>query len=172
MTTPIPYYAAQRLLATTLDGITDRQPQFIFKTGDTVHNTETTVQNDPDFVFPMEADAKYEVHIMVASSGTDGDLKTKWFVPTSGWTGNKWCLGPTLTSTDRTDTNMRAASHSFTTEVAYGTAAAGASIMVWEVGVITTTIAGSFVWQSSQNTSTANDTTVHSSSYMRVTRIS
>jgi hypothetical protein len=118
----------------------------------------------------MAANSVYEVEIYASINGTDGDLQTAWSVP-SGATGNKMCVGPALSSTDRTDTTGRFSTHGFTTVVTYGVNSAS-SAHCRESGTVTTSAAGTFVWQHAQNTSTANATVVGTSSFMRVRKVS
>jgi hypothetical protein len=161
-------YAGQPLLAADVQAERDRE-RFIQKTGAQDHISNTTFTNDTELTCSMEANSRYEVRIHAGAGGTDGDLKTRWQVPT-GATGYKMVFGPTEASTDREDTNMRAATHGHGTTATYGVNHATNFVNIQEIGLVITTTAGTFVWQHAQNASTANPSSITENSYMVVTK--
>lgn len=165
------YYAGQPVLATTFASIEARMGKVYTKSGVNTYTSNTTLTNDPDFTCAMEANSTYIVEIQGSIGGTDGDIQTSWSAPTNS-SGSKQCVGPALSSTDRTDTNMRAGNHAFATAVPYGTASATSLASIQEIGRVVTIEAGTFVWQHAQNSSTVNPSNIGVNSIMRVTKIS
>lgn len=164
------YYAGQYLDAAALLDLENRLPRYINKSSAAEYTSQATLQNDPDLVVSMEANSVYDVRIHASIGGTDGDIQTDWSVP-SGASGSKQCFGPEATSTDRTNTNMRAGNHAFDTAVTYGVNSASSLAAIIEVGRVVTTTAGTFVFRAAQASSTANPSNIGLNSYMIVTKV-
>lgn len=164
------YFAGTRLTTTTFNAIFDMYPRTFVKSSDQTYNTQTTFQNDTHLTCSLEAASTYEVVMNLVMSGTDGDIKTKWLVPSDA-TGYKICQGPALTSTDREDTNMATAAHNLATVRNYGLAHLTNYAGAREAGLIVTTTAGTLVLQHAQNSSTANNSGLITNSWMTIRKI-
>lgn len=144
--------------------------RYFTKTAAQSHTSNITLTNDDTLTCSMQANSVYQVAIHAVIGGTDGNLQTAWTVP-SGATGFRQALGPTVASTDRTDTNARIASHNFATVSSYGVNSATLYAHVEENGLVRTTTAGTFAWQHSQDASTANPSAVVEHTFMIVTKV-
>jgi hypothetical protein len=145
------------------------QKTFILKPSDQTKTSDTTLAADSAITFAMAAAATYLIRVVVAATGTVGDLKTDWSVPASA-AGLKFVIGPALSSTDRTDTTMRSSAHGFTTVPTYGlNSTSGARVV--EEGHVTTVGAGTWSWRWAQNTSSASATTIEAGSFAIIERV-
>ncbi len=151
-----------------VDGIGQRT--ILVRNSDAAITSDATVNDDTVLTAALAANAVYHIEVFANVQGTGGDFKTSWGVP-SGATGSRYCSGPEVASTDRTNTNATLRAEAFSTEVPYGTnGAAGHAIR--EAGCVTTSAsAGTWVWRRSQNTSNASATTVMAGTYAVVERL-
>lgn len=146
------------------------QRAIVVRSVDEAITSDATVNADGNLTYPLAANARYHIEVFGNIQGTAGDFKTSWTVP-AGATGTRYCMGPEVASTDRTNSNGTFRAESFATEVPYGlNGAAGHAIR--EAGVVTTTSAGTWTWNRSQNTSNAAATTVMAGTYAIIERIS
>lgn len=169
---PYPVFAAgQRLTAATLSAV---QPTVAVMTADQSLTNSTTFTNVTELTFPLAANARYLVEVVLHVSGsTTGDLKTRWSLPV-GATGLRLCMGPATGSTDRTNTSMLSAAYDLGSSqtAAYGTSSTSAGISVLERGTLSTANAGTWQLQFAQNTIDAtNATRIFNSSYVVAWRI-
>lgn len=159
--------------------LTAMQTQYVIAASTQSLTSSTTMQNDNELVFPLEANATYEVEVYALFQQADatgtGDLVTDYTFP-SGSSGLKQCLGPSSVAgaaTGREQMEVRLAAHAFGTDVDYLFGAdENLDYCVWERGVITTsTTAGNFQFRWAQKVADADALTRDASSYMKVTRI-
>lgn len=163
-------FAGQIFDAADLRELEAKLPRYRNKSAPAEFTSQATLQNDPDLVFSMEANATYNVEVHGSMGGTDGDIQTAWSTPVNS-SGSKQCFGPEPASTDRTNTNMRASNHAFATAIPYGVASASSLAAFYEVGRVVTVDAGTFVFQAAQNSSTANPSNIGTNTYMIVTKV-
>lgn len=138
-------------------------------------NNTTTVQNDTQLIYPLEASHTYEIEVFALFQTTVlGHIKTAWAVP-AGSTGLKQALGATATAasyTSRTITPVRIGAHGFGTGVVMSLENTGLDQLVWERGiVVTSTTAGNFVYQWAQAIAVAGNLIRDVFSYIKVTKV-
>lgn len=165
------YFAGSRLTTATFDTLFGMLPRTFTKVSAQTYTSTTTFQNDADLTCSLEASSSYEVVFNLALVGTDGDIKTIWSLPTDA-TGDKKCIGPALSSTDRTDTTVRTGTHQFSTVVTYGVNSSTNAAYARETGLIVTTTAGTLTLQHAQNSSTVNLSGMAASSWMMIRKVS
>lgn len=132
----------------------------IVKPDDETVNTSSTLQNDDDFSFPVEANSAYLVEIdYLMTSGTTPDFKWAFTLP-SGATGRaSYQVG---------------ASWSTNNDVTFAANVDGLSgerLYLIHVLIETAGAAGTAQWQWAQNTSDASDTTVGANSVLRYRKV-
>lgn len=163
-------WRAEGRLATALDAV--GQVLWALKPSSTARASTTTVTPDPHLLIPVSANATYIVEgwILSSSAGThDGDLKCTVAGPT-GASGRWNLIMPSTTAAADPDA-VRVAS-----------AAIGGTLAVGQPGtnlyggtltgtLITDSTAGSCSFTWSQQTSSANATTIEVNSWLRLTRI-
>lgn len=149
-------------------------PAYITKSGAETVTSSTTMQDDNDLTFTMEAGATYlvEVYINAQSASATPDIKTAWAGP-ADISGARWNVGTAVATTagfvGREDSNGRFSVHGVTTVTSYALDTAGVSIQ--ETGVISSATGGTFKVQWAQNTSSATATQVNASTFMTYTKI-
>lgn len=152
-------------------GVTIGVPAYVSKGTAETRSSTTTLSNDTELNFPVVANARYEIELILNPNNSAGDFKTDWVGP-SGTTGSRWCIGPTSNTaqfTSRTDTRARLAQHDIATVVPY--LMDDSATLVWERGfIITSSTAGTFYLRWAQNTSSATGTDMGASSYLKITR--
>jgi hypothetical protein len=164
-------YAGQDIDADTLISMI---PQIVNKPSNTSRASTTTVSDDPDLTVELLANSTYfvEFHIHYAAKDT-GKFKTQWTVPT-GAIGNRCVIGPGSLANDANidNVNGRFGVHNYDTSVTYGTRDHLTNqCYAQETSTVVTTNAGTLALAWAQGTSDTNNTTVFSTSLMRVTRI-
>lgn len=136
------------------------------------YDSTTTLQDDTVLQGAVDAYSTYLAIFGISALGTAGDIKFDWDGP-SGVTGYRVCIGPTQTSTDRTNTSMRSAFHAFATDVQYGTSDATNGGAILEVGVFTTdATAGTLILRHAQYTSNAAPSGTGIGSFMLLVKLS
>lgn len=152
------------------------KPKYIKKASSESLTSNTTLQNDDDFVISLEADKVYHValHAMVTGPAA-GDIKFEWAV-TGGVAAltNRHVEGPATTTADVADTNVRSSgAHALTTSVPYGVDGSSGSRIVEDFLVETTTAgtAGTLTLKWAQNTSNASATAMNVNSFLIVTEV-
>lgn len=144
----------------------------IHKGTDQGYTNDATLNNDSVLRFTAAANSKYRVELFAMCSGTGGNIKLAWSVP-SGVSGLRAVLGPAANSTNRDDTNMRTGAHLFDTEVTYGLNGDTTYTTIQETFVITIgSTGGDVILQHAQGTSSATATTMRGSSFMAVRKLS
>lgn len=148
-----------------------RAPLFAYKVSDESVTSSTTLQDDNDLTFSVEASSVYIYelslsYIGVSDGGTAaGGLKTAWSVPASS-AGTRHVTGTHTTGSNivPSDDNARNSSHGLTTVVGHATSATGG--VVFDRGLLITSVtAGTFKLQWAQVTSNATATTIQGNSY-------
>ena len=148
---------------------------YIIKAASEPLTSNTTLQDDDDIVWSLEASKVYKVELHAGDTGaTGGDVKLAWAV-TGGAAifGTRSCIGPATATTDATDTNVRSTRQALTTAVPYGTDGTNTS-SVRETFIIETTTAGTagtLKLQWAQNASSGTATTLTTSTMCFLTEI-
>lgn len=162
--------AGQRITAALLQSML---PMTAYKAAATDRASTTTMADDPDLTFTLEASAVYivEFHLYLGS-GSTGLPKTQWTVP-SGATGLKGVHGSASTATSDDGISMRTGSHGFTTAVTYGYRSTGPTNLnhATEVGTVITSSAGTCAIQWAQSVSNATAVRMGLGSWARAQRI-
>ncbi|MDD5589433.1 MAG: hypothetical protein PHP92_05235 [Candidatus Nanoarchaeia archaeon] len=146
--------------------------KIIRKTGSETVNNSSVLQNDDHLIAYLEENGLYEIELKLAVNGANNaDFKAAWAI-TGGITQvtTRACFGAATSSTDNTDTNMRATGHNLTTSVAYGTDVTTANAIL-EKFLVSTSSSGTITFQWAQNTAQASNTIVSENSYMKITKI-
>lgn len=150
---------------------------FIIKPADAPGRTVATLVSDPDLVFPVEANALYDVEFVVRFAALQAaGLRTGWGVP-SGTSGNKLCGGPgsaNVTQADANTTEMRWAIHGYPTAVLYTDPrnSLGLQSWAWERSLLAVgATAGNVSLQWGQATANATGSVINANSYVRYRRI-
>jgi hypothetical protein len=166
--------AGQRITTAMLSGLTWN---YVVKNGTQTVTSSTTLVNDSDLFFPLEANAQYEWELFMRFSGLQAaGIKLAWTAP-AGTSFNRTCGGPGSTNAVQTNANtteMRWSSHSITTAVDYTNPRNSTGLHTWltESSIFTAgATAGNLQLQWAQNTSNATGTVVQGSSYIRYRRI-
>lgn len=157
----------------TADKLNSMLPMFARKTADETVNNTTTVQNDNELLFSVEANAIYALDGWIKySSSTTADISFDWTVPTGAlgeWGG--WAVGRNAAdsvngNTIRTDSNDIAGARTF------GGTGEGVSLTAIIYGTLrTSSTAGTYQFQWAQAAADATDTVVYSDSWLRLQRI-
>lgn len=143
----------------------------IYKGTDQGYASDTSLNSDTVLKFTATANTKYRVELFAIVSGTNGNIKLAWSVP-SGATGLRSVLGPAANSVSRDDTNMRTGAHQFSTEITYGLNSDSLYTAVREHFVIAIgATGGDVVLQHAQNVSNAGQTIMRAESYMVITKL-
>lgn len=144
----------------------------LYKGTDQGYTNDATVNNDTVLRFTALANTKYRVELFAICSGTGGNIKICWSVP-SGAGGLRAVLGPTAGSANRDDTNMRTGAHLYATEVTYGLNSDTGYTTIQESFVITIgATGGDVILQHAQGTSSATQTVMRAPSFMIVKKLS
>ncbi len=148
------------------------EPEFtVYKGTDQGYNNDTTLNDDTVLKFSVSANTKYRVELFAIASGLAGNIKLAWKVPT-GSTGLRACMGPSLSSTDRADTNVRVNASQFSTEIGYGLNSTGLYACIQERFVVSVgSTAGEVVLQHAQSTSSSDQTAMRGESFMIVKKL-
>jgi hypothetical protein len=147
------------------------KPQYIVKASAENVTSSTTLQDDNDIVFSLDANKVYEVRLHASASGaTAGDIKTAWAV--TGGAAQltlRECIGPGTAVTDVTaSATIRVSRHSLTSSVSYGVDGTAVTSAIAERFLIETTTAGTagtVKLQWAQNASSGTATTLSTSTY-------
>lgn len=149
------------------------EPTFtVYKSLDQGYSNDATANEDTVLKFAAVANTKYKVELYAICSGSGGDIAISWTVP-SGAGGLRSVLGPTASSSNRDDTNMRTGAHGYGSEVAYGLNnddSFWTSIQERFIISIGAT-AGNVILMHRQATPNAIQTVMRASSYMTVTKL-
>lgn len=166
MTAAFPLWNAGAILKTTL--LNEREPITIVKAADQSYTSDTTLNNDSELFFTLEANRVYQVRLMGFITGAQaGDIKCAWSMP-AGVSGLRACYGPELGTTDRSSQTSRWSGHGFTTEVGYGTAETGGFGVMFEDLIITVGgTSGTAQFRHAQNASNATATTMRAQSWLK-----
>lgn len=150
---------------------------YVVKPADSPGRTATTPLADPDLVFPVEANALYDVEMVIRFASLQvAGLRTAWAVPT-GTSGNRLCGGPgsaNVAQTDANTTDMRWAIHGYGTGVLYTDPRNSLSLQtwVWEKALLAVgSTAGNVSFNWGQATANATGTVVNANSYVKYRRI-
>jgi hypothetical protein len=149
------------------------EEMFAFKSANTDRASTTTLADDPDLTFQLEANAVYRVmFIMHYAALSAAEIKTQWTTPT-GATGNRSAVGAPSGTTDATAApTMRLGVHNFTTTITYGTRSSATNLCyALEESIVTTTNSGTCALQWAQNASNATATRMGSGSYAYAMRL-
>lgn len=143
----------------------------IYKGTDQGYANDVTLNDDTVLKFTASPNTKYRVELFAIVSGTNGNIKLAWKVP-SGAGGLRSCLGPAANSTNRDDTNMRTNASQFPTEIAYGLNSDALYTSIREHFVLTVAATGGdVVLQHAQNVSGAGQTIMRAQSYLVITKL-
>jgi hypothetical protein len=145
----------------------------------TLTQSNTTLQNITDLVFPLEASFTYSVKVYLSITGanTTHDIKIGWTVPASctmRWGPSTLGAGTGINSSywlpmASTSTNIVALLTEAET-IALGTIAGTVGAVLY-ADVINSTNAGNLQLQASQNTSSGSDCIILKHSRMEITRL-
>ncbi|WP_017599192.1 hypothetical protein [Nocardiopsis lucentensis] len=164
---PFPWLAGMRVTAERLN---EHNPVYAYKSVNEDRTNTTTVAPDSDLTLTL-GDGVWDIHAMIDYAGTanSGGIRVSWST-TMTTVSLRAVQGPTATSTNRLDTNMRSAVHGMGTEAEYGNtqgsglrAAAREGFILQGPGTIT------LEW--AQITSHADPTTLSDDSYLRAQRV-
>lgn len=163
-------------LKLTADLFTAYQDDFVFKQVTTTRASTTTLADDPELQYPLEANAVYRIDLLLhVASNTAAAIKTQWTYPT-GASGLKegWGLDDGVTGNANAGGTPRMGVHQLNTVINYGDRnnSAGLQHLVFEGGIITTLAAGTFTLQWAQQVSNATGSLVAIGSYMKIRRLS
>ncbi len=159
-------YAGQVITAAD----TPKKPSYIVKASTESVTSSTTLQDDNDIVFSLDADKVYRIELRAAATGaTGGAIKTAWAV-TGGAAQltQKCCIGAGVTATSVGDGGqVRTSWHAVTTAVSYGTDGSSTSAVTETFLVETTTAgtAGTIKLQWAQIASSGTATTLTTSTF-------
>lgn len=150
--------------------------RYIKKIATETITSSTTQQNDDDIAgIALAANKVYLVQFYGAFlAATGGDIATTWVV--GGGAAQltaRTCIGPATTTTNVTDTTMRAARHDFTTAVPYG-GDGTRSTAIQETFLVETTTsgnAGTLTLQWAQGTSNGTGTQLTTSTFVVITEV-
>lgn len=153
-------------------GIYHPQTQWKFKASNTSRTSTTTLGNDPDFVFSMDANSAYAVEAYIAytalAGSSSGGMSSDFILPASSsllWTN----FGTVTNNGTLTDYNVVAQALASTRSVA-GNAGTTMSFQPKGTFVISST-AGTATFRWAQSTSSATATVLLAGSWMKVTKI-
>ena len=133
--------------------------------------SSTTLQNDNDFVIPMEAGKTYEVVLLLHCTGAAaGDIKTGWATTGTITSNGRSIFGPAGTTTTVLDSNMDFSGWNLTDGVTYGLDGSNTAVIKEELSV-TCTVAGNLTLQWAQGTSSGTATTCTTASRIIVTEM-
>ena len=163
---PIPTWSVGQVLAAA-----DVNSWFIplvgIKSGDQTISSQTTLINDADMRVAVAANATYEFKVYLRySSGTGQDWKSSFNVP-AGAIARFQFLGRDISGNFAGDAEYTAAS----TITSQGRGVGVLSNAQFLGTVVTAGTAGNFIFQWSQNTSGAFNTTLYQYSYLTARRI-
>lgn len=157
--------------------LSDIIDNYVIKAADATPRIVTTIINDGDLVFPVVANAVYDVLIHVRFGALlAAGIRTAWTVPT-GTSGNRVCLGPgssNVAQTDANTTELRWAVHGYATVVNYTNPRNSTSLQTFleEKAILSVgSTAGSVNFQWGQWTANATGTFVTANSYVKYRRI-
>jgi hypothetical protein len=137
-------------------------------TTETVNNS-TTLQNDNHLFLPVEASAEYEMHCLLAYSGSSpADLKVLFSVPAGAIMVGMGSILP-VNATSQSDISSVPYGHN-SSEI-WGTFGAGTQVGVVTGTVVTAGTAGNLQVQWAQYSAVPSDTDVHAHSFLRLTRM-
>lgn len=158
----------------TAKRISDSLPQFVSKMTSTDRLNATTLTDDPDLWFDVEAGAIYIVEFKLFMGGDAGvNPVTQWRVP-AGSDGLKGVFGPGSGATDDNNILMRSGSHQFGTDVTYGYRDGHFDYLqgISENGTVYTTQAGQIAIQWGADVSSSTTAVrMGTSSWARCTRV-
>lgn len=163
-------WRAEGRLATTADAV--GQVLWALKPVSTPRASVTVIAPDPHLLIPVSANATYLVEgwINSSSAGThDGDLKCAISGP-AGSTGRWNLIMPSTTATADPDL-VRVTSTTIGGTLSVGQPGAGQYGGILTGTLITDSTAGSCTFTWSQQTSSANVTTIEAASWLRLSRI-
>jgi hypothetical protein len=153
------------------------QKTLVRKSATTGRASTTTLADDPHITFTLAASAVYQLDAYFTAAGAAAaDIKIAWNA-TSGASGagashSRGCMGPALSVTDVTDTNVRFDRRNWNTSVSYGVDGTVTS-HIHEEGLVDNSAggAGSFTLQWAQNASNATSTTLSTGTYAILERL-
>lgn len=171
--------SGDEITAALLDGM---QWHFIVKSTNEDVVDSGTLQDDDELLVPLEANATYYVVAHHAMGGDNpggthwGHINTEWTAP-SGATGWKFSMGPTYpgdATSDRENTNMVSAVHSFATDRRYGTVSlTSAAAAIEHLWVTTSNTSGNlqFRFANGSNTTGVNTSRMLAGSFITYVRV-
>lgn len=129
------------------------------KLADTSKTSSTSLSDDPEITFAVDANSIYEVRAYLFVTGDPaGDIITQWSFPV-GATWLRHCYGPGPASSGFTDTSMRVSAANMNVSVQYGLSSTGTYVCIQEQGLfITAGTAGSLTLRFAQFASNATAT--------------
>ncbi|MFI7014158.1 hypothetical protein [Streptomyces sp. NPDC050164] len=149
-------------------------PDEVYKTSETTRASNTTLTDDPDLQFALEANATYfvEFHVRYACLSAAG-FRVQFNVP-SGASGNYGVQGLCSTVSDAAGCgDARFGVHNFSTITTFGDrdSASNQVLAVVEALITTGSTAGTVALAWAQETSNATATKVAAGSYGRLKRV-
>jgi hypothetical protein len=168
---PIPTWSVGQVLAAA-DVNTWFVPRFVYKTGSTSRASNTTATADPDLALPVDANAVYDLEVLLHFDGASGgDMKTQWSGPASmGLTGVWSALG--LSATTSANDQVAAPANTSPWQVSIGAVGAGTAVGATFRATVTTSVTAgtlSLLWAQSVSNGTA--TILHAGSSLRLDRV-
>jgi hypothetical protein len=159
---------------TTASLLTSGETQFAYKTADTVRTSTTTLADDPDLAFSLEANGVYRVEFWLHYAAVSAEqFRTAWTVPT-GVTGVRSAFGIDSTVSSATPSGiMRTGVHQYTTGATYGDRNNNSNqcLAIEEAVVTVSSTAGTVAVQWAQATSGATGTRLAAGSYALCRRL-
>jgi len=154
--------------------LTEQQTHIVIASSNLVRSNTATPTSDTALSFALAVDARYIVEAFIAfdAVSTTPDITVSWSVP-SGTTGGRFCFGaatPGSTFTDETNGRVTVRSQSIGSNTNY-TQHDNPQSITEILSLITSSTAGNVVFQWSQSTATASNTTRLADSYLRIERV-
>jgi hypothetical protein len=164
--------AGQRITAAMLESM---QPLWIGKTVTTDRPSTTTITADPELVLPVEANAEYIFEFYLRISGVQaGGIDIQPTTPTGG-TGSYSCTRLTADATADTGQAVETRTSTrllFNVETEFSPVSTTAHQVLEGSGrLITAGTSGNFSIDWAQNASNATATSMHSDSWIQLTRV-
>lgn len=133
--------------------------------------SNTTLQNDNDFVIAMEAGKTYRVELILHVTGAAaGDIKTAWATTGTITSLGRSIFGPGLATTDVTAGIYDASAWVLGAGTAFGLDGVNSAVITEDLSVVCT-VAGNLTLQWAQNTSNGTATTCSTNSRIIVTEM-
>ena len=150
---------------------------WIIKPADATPRVVNSIVNDPDLLFPVEANALYDVEMVIRFASLQAvGIRTAWTAP-AGTTGNRLVGGPgsaNVVQADANTTDMRWGVFSYGAAVGYTSPRNSTTLQTWLLEKALLAVgatAGNVTFQWGQLVTNATGTIVNANSYIKYRRI-